>query len=170
MNWFIPLVSGLFDNNFIFNPPISKTEAIGTTCPQPVYFGHLMIFLLNDQKIKSITSYRHLCPITKIPENEKITNAFKLFRRYVRNVSAKKKTVFRRGCESNTVESVKHIMPQAGSQSDRLAASVEKTFQQNLIHCPRYDHELRASNHALVSRTSVCAREGGRVDHTTSGA
>ena len=119
------LVATLFDNNFIFNPTISKTEAIGTTCPQPVFFGHLTIFLLNDQKIKSITSYRHLYPVTKIPENEKIANAFKLFRRYVRNVSVKK-TVFRRGCESNTVERVKHIMPQAGSQSDRLAASVEK--------------------------------------------
>ena len=47
-----PLVPGLFDNNFIFNPTISKTQAIGTTCPQPVCVGHLMIFLLNDQKIK----------------------------------------------------------------------------------------------------------------------
>jgi len=74
--------------------------------------------------MKSISSYRLFYPITKIPENEKITDAFKLFRRYVRNISVKK-TVFRRGCESDTVERVKHIMSQAGSQSDRLAASVE---------------------------------------------
>ena len=57
-------------------------------------------------------------------------------------------------------------MPQAGSlrqganQIDWQRQS-KKTFQQNLIHCPRYDHELRASNHALVSRTPVCARGGG---------
>jgi len=86
-----PLVSGLFANIFIFNPTISKTQAIGTTCPQPVFFGHLMISFLNDQKIKSISSYRLFYPITKIPENEKITDAFKLFWRYVRNVSVKKK-------------------------------------------------------------------------------
>ena len=53
-----PLVPGLFDNNFIFNPTISKTQAIGTTCLQPIFFGHLMIILLNDQNIKSISSYR----------------------------------------------------------------------------------------------------------------
>ena len=86
-----PLVSGLFVNNFIFNPTISKTQAIGTTCPQPVFFGHLMISFLNDQKIKSISSYRLFYPITQISKNEKITNAFKPFRRYVRNVSVKKK-------------------------------------------------------------------------------
>ena len=145
-----PLVSGLFDNNFVFNPTISKTQAIGTTCPQPVFVGHLTIFLLNDQKIKSISSYRLFYPITKIPENEKITDAFKLFRRYVRNVSVKKKTVFRRGCESDTVKRGKHIMPQAGSQSDRSQRQSKETFQQNLIHCPRYDHEFRVSNHALL--------------------
>ena len=84
-----PLVSGLFDNNFIFNPTISKTRAIGT-CPQPVFFGHLTIFLLNDLKIKSISSYRLFHPVTQISKNEKITNAFKRFRRYVRNFSVKK--------------------------------------------------------------------------------
>ena len=41
-------------------------------------------------------------------------------------MSQRKKTVFCRGCESDTVERGKHIMPQAGRQSDRLAASVEK--------------------------------------------
>ena len=163
-----PLVSGLFDNNFIFNPTISKTQAIGTTCPEPVFFGHLMIFLLNDQKIKSISSYRLFYPITKIPENEKITDVFKLFRRYVRNVSAKKKE-FRRDCESDTVERV--IMPQQGANQIDWQRQSKKTFQQNLIHCPRYDHELRASNHALVWRTPVCALgRRRRVGHMTSGA
>ena len=38
-----------------------------------------------------------------------------------------KKTVFRRGCESDTVERVQRIMPQAGSEWHRLAASVENT-------------------------------------------
>jgi len=70
-------------------------------------------------------SYRLFYPITEVPENGKITDAFKLFRRYVRNIPVKKK-VIRKGCESDTVERIKHIMPQAGSQSDRLAASVEK--------------------------------------------
>ena len=39
--------------------------------------------------------------------------------------SQRKKTVLRRGCESDTVERVQHVMPQAGNQSDRVAASVE---------------------------------------------
>jgi len=74
-----PLVSGLFGNNFIFNPTISKTQAIGTRCPQPVFFGHLMIFLLNDQKIKSISSYRLFYPITKNPKTKKLRTLLSYF-------------------------------------------------------------------------------------------
>ena len=157
-----PLVSGLLDNNFIFNATISKTRAIGTTCPQPVFVGHLTIFLLNDLKIKSISSYRLFYRITQISKNEKITNAFKLFRRYVRNVSVKKKKRYSAEAVNRTRSNAVSIscLRQGANQIDWQRQS-KKTFQQNLIHCPRYDHELRVSNHALVSRTSVCAREGG---------
>ena len=75
--------------------------------------------------------------------------------------SQRQKMVFRRGCESDTVERVMHVTPQAGSQSYRLVEKRSKTLQQNQSHCPRYDHELRDSNHALVSRIPVCARGVG---------
>jgi len=129
-----------------------------------------MIFLLNDQKIKSTSSCR-LYPITKIPENEKITDAFKLFRRCVRNVSAKKKRYSAEAVNRTRSNAVSISRLRQGANRIDWQRQSKKTFQPNLIHCPRYDHELRVSNHALVSRTPVCARgRVRRVDHTTSGA
>jgi len=74
----------------------------------------LLIFCLTSLQYCYFLS--HFYAVIKISDNEKLTDAFKLFRRYDRNVSVKKKTVYRRGCESDTVERVQRIMPQAGSE------------------------------------------------------
>jgi len=73
----------------------------------------LLIFCLTSLQYCYFLS--HFYPVIETSENEKITDVFKLFRRYDRNASVKK-TVFRRGFESDTVERVQHLIPQAGSE------------------------------------------------------
>jgi len=102
----------------------------------------------------------HFYPVIKISENEKMTDVFKVFRRYDRNVSVKKKRYSAEAvnrARSNTFSM--SCLRQGANQTDWQRQS-KKTFQQNLIHCPRYDHELPDSNHALVSLNPVCARGG----------
>jgi len=55
-----------------------------------LFFRSFNVFLLNDQNSKVHFVIYSLFSVTKIPEKEKITDAFKLFRRYDGNVSATK--------------------------------------------------------------------------------
>jgi len=118
----------------------------------------LLIFCLTSLQYCYFLS--HFDAVIKISENKKMTDVFKLFRRYDRNVSVKKKRYFAKAVNRTRSNAFSiSCLRQAANQIDWQRQS--KTFQQNVIHCPRYDHELRDSNHAFVWRIPVCARGVG---------
>jgi len=128
----------------------------------------LLIFCLTSLQYCYFLS--HFYAVTKISENEKITDVFKQFRRYDRNVSVKKKR-YSAAAVNRTRSNAFSISPLRQAANDIDWQHQSKTLQQNVIHCPGYDHELRDSNHTLVWRIPVCARRGGSCSgHKTLGA
>ena len=77
------------------------------------FFRSFNDFLLNDQKIVNFV----LPPFIqsrKYPKTKKLRTLLNYFGDMT-EMSRPQKTVFRRGCESDKVERVQHVMPQAGA-------------------------------------------------------